>query len=110
MQGYAMHLWRKPWLAAAVCLSVANLACSPLRACAALSHTVPGDRIAALSRGFNADGWLNGAQSTPPSAQLLRELRKAGMTHVRLPVPAERAMPRFASASERDELLDELRR
>ncbi|HEU0082658.1 MAG TPA: cellulase family glycosylhydrolase [Bradyrhizobium sp.] len=63
-----------------------------------------------MSRGFNADGWLNGPQSVPPSALLLRELRNAGMTHVRLPVPAERVMPRFASASERAELLRELGR
>ena len=83
---------------------------APANTCAALSHAVPADRIAALSRGFNADGWLNGAQSTPPSAALLRELRKAGMTHVRLPVPAERLMRRFASSAERDDLLRELGR
>jgi endoglucanase len=76
----------------------------------ALSHTVAPQRIAALSRGFNADGWLNGPQSTPPSPALLRELRKAGMTHVRLPVPAERLMRRFASGSERDDLLRDLGR
>ena len=65
-------------------------------ACPALTHTVPAGRINALSRGFNADGWVNGSQSPPPLALLL-ELRKAGMTHVRLPVPAEHIMPRFAA-------------
>ena len=94
----------------AIGVSVSMPAASPANTCAALSHTVPADRIAALSRGFNADGWLNGAQSTPPSAALLRELRKAGMTHVRLPVPAERLMRRFASPAERDDLLRELGR
>ncbi|MEA2881621.1 MAG: endoglucanase [Bradyrhizobium sp.] len=95
-----------------VAIGVAMLPPAASRAdtCAALSHTVPADRIAALSRGFNADGWLNGPQSTPPSAALLRELRKAGMTHVRLPVPAERLMRRFASLTERDDLLHELGR
>jgi endoglucanase len=110
MQGRAMQIWRKPRLAVAICLSLAILPWSDANACAALSHTVPAPGIAALSRGFNADGWLNGPQSVPPSAPLLRELRNAGMTHVRLPVPAERVMPRFASASERAELLRELGR
>jgi endoglucanase len=73
-------------------------------ACPVLSHTVPADRIAALSRGFNADGWISGPQAAP-SDGLLRELRKAGMTHVRLPVPAEPIMPRFAAKAERDERL-----
>jgi endoglucanase len=40
----------------------------------------------------------------------LRELRNAGMTHVRLPVPAERLMRRFASNAERDDVLRELGR
>src|SRR4051794_10807719 len=93
-------------IGAAMLLSAASRADT----CAALSYTVAADRIAALSRGFNADGWLNGPQSTPPSAALLRELRKAGMTHVRLPVPAERLMRRFASLTERDDLLHELGR
>ena len=35
-----------------------------------------------------ADGWVNGKQSQPPRGLLL-QLRKEGMTHVRLPVPAE---------------------
>jgi endoglucanase len=109
MQGRAMHVG-KTRLAAAICLSLALLSSAAASACAVLSHTVPAERIAALSRGFNADGWLNGPQSTAPSTRLLRELRAAGMTHVRLPVPAERAMRRFASAGERDELLRELGR
>jgi len=79
-------------------------------ACAALSHTVPPERIAALSRGFNADGWINGSKSSPPSAGLLLQLRKAGMTHVRLPVPAERIMRRFSSDAERADARHELDR
>lgn len=82
----------------------------PASACPYLSHTVPADRIAALSRGFNADGWVNGQQSTPPADGLLRELRKAGMTHVRLPMPAEHIMPRFASKAEQDDRLRDLDR
>jgi endoglucanase len=109
-------VWRKTvarklqQLVIAVCASVSLLPASRANACAALSHTVPADRIAALSRGFNADGWLNGGKSTPPSASLLRELRRAGMTHVRLPVPAEGLMRPFASSAEREDLLLELGR
>lgn len=79
-------------------------------ACATLTHTVPPDRIAALSRGFNADGWINGSRSSPPTSGLLLQLREAGMTHVRLPVPAERIMRRFGSDAERSEALRELDR
>jgi endoglucanase len=97
-------------LVAAVCISMSAVAPASADSCAALSHTVPPQRTTALSRGFNVDGWLNGPQATPPAAPLLLELRKAGMTHVRLPVPAERLMRRFATATERDDVLRELGR
>ena len=102
--------WKLKPLIRAICVSISVFLSSHANACVALSHTVASQRIAALSRGFNADGWLNGPRSTPPRSALLRELRKAGMTHVRLPVPAERLMRRFASGAERDELLRELGR
>src|SRR4051812_18065991 len=97
-------------LVAAFCISLSAVVPARADSCAALSHAVPPQRIAAMSRGFNADGWLNGPQATPPAAPLLLELRKAGMTHVRLPVPAERLMRRFASAAEREDVLRELGR
>lgn len=74
-------------------------------ACPVLQHTVPAERIDGLARGFNADGWINGEQSAPPPA-LLARLRQAGMTHVRLPVPAEQLMERFAAPAERKARLD----
>ena len=86
---------------AAFCLLLSNPASA---ACPVLTHSVPADRIAALARGFNADGWISGPQSAPSDA-LLRELRKAGMTHVRLPVPAEPIMPRFTAKAEREQRL-----
>jgi endoglucanase len=95
-------------LAVAIAVSISASPASGGNGCAALSHSVPAARIAALSRGFNADGWLNGSQSSRPSAALLRELRRAGMTHVRLPVPAERIIRRFASVKVREETLREL--
>jgi endoglucanase len=81
------------------------LIADPGRACPQLSHSVPANVIQALSRGFNLDGWISTKGSSAPSTALLRELRNAGMTHIRLPVPAERVMPRFASRAERDEQL-----
>lgn len=70
--------------------------------CVPVPQTVAPARLTALSRGFNADGWINGEV---PSRELLQQLRRAGMSHVRLPVPAERVMPRFGSKVERDETL-----
>ena len=90
-------------LAFACATAVSMLTAAFANACPALIDTVPADRIRALSRGFNADGWINGSKSTPPSTALLVELRQAGMSHVRLPVPAERLMRRFAAQAERDE-------
>jgi endoglucanase len=89
-------------LSSVFALSIAVLLSGHAKACPYLAHTVPADRIAALSRGFNADGWINGPRPAAPADGLLRELRQAGMTHVRLPVPAESIMPRFASKAERD--------
>jgi endoglucanase len=86
----------------------APLAFSPASACSHLVHNVPASAIEALSRGFNLDGWFNEKESAPPSIELLRELRKAGMSHIRLPVPAERIMPRFASMADRDAQLLEI--
>ena len=91
-------------LASVFAASLVTLLSNHAGACPSLAHTVPAERIAALSRGFNADGWISGPRSAPP-AGLLRELRQAGMTHVRLPVPAEYLMPQFASNAEREERL-----
>ena len=85
--------------------SVTVLIPNGANACPVLEHAVPAQRIEGLARGFNADGWINGGQSAPSPA-LLAQLRKAGMTHVRLPVPAEAIMDRFAPAAERKARLD----
>ncbi|MFZ2155382.1 MAG: cellulase family glycosylhydrolase [Bradyrhizobium sp.] len=85
--------------------SATILLSDPANACPMLRHAVPADRIKALARGFNADGWVNGKQSPPPLGLLL-QLRKEGMTHVRLPVPAEHIMLRFASEADRSARLD----
>ncbi|GKQ54533.1 glycoside hydrolase family 5 protein [Bradyrhizobium sp. Ce-3] len=71
------------------------------RACPALIDGVAADRLNALSRGVNADGWIADPRSAPPRSLLL-ELRKAGLTHIRLPVPADFVMPRFATKAEID--------
>ncbi|KJC44832.1 endoglucanase [Bradyrhizobium sp. LTSP885] len=76
-------------------------------ACPSLIEGVAADRIEALSRGVNADGWIADPQSAPPRSLLL-ELRKAGMTHIRLPVHADDIMPRFATTADRDQHLHTL--
>ncbi|UWU93207.1 glycoside hydrolase family 5 protein [Bradyrhizobium sp. CB1015] len=93
-----MTALRRRLLAAAMLLSISLGRQVAAGDCVPLPSTVSPERLAALSRGFNADGWINGA---PPSRALLQQLRKAGMSHVRLPVPAERVMPRFAATDER---------
>src|ERR1700745_1311982 len=95
-------------LAFALVLLGSPRASSAASACSHLVHNVPASVIKPLSRGFNLDGWFNEKEPAPPSIELLRDLRKAGMSHVRLPVPADRVMPRFASKAERDERLHEI--
>jgi endoglucanase len=76
-------------------------------ACPALRHTIPEGRIKSLARGFNADGWINGNQ-TAVLPGLLQQLRNDGMSHVRLPVPAEQIMTRFASKADSGARLEAL--
>ncbi|MFB9263628.1 glycoside hydrolase family 5 protein [Bradyrhizobium erythrophlei] len=89
-------------LAIAAAASLLLSAAAP--ACPALIEGVPADRIKALSSGVNADGWIAEPPSAPPRSLLL-ELRKAGMTHIRLPVPADHVMPRFAAKADIDNRL-----
>jgi endoglucanase len=95
-------------LVTAIVLSVSLGQPALANTCVALPDTVPADRLAALSRGFNADGWIDGPKSAIPSQELLLQLRKAGMSHVRLPVPAEQIMRHFASQAQRDKTLRSL--
>jgi endoglucanase len=78
----------------------------PATACDYFADAVPAETINALSHGFNLAGWMDGPQSIPPDIAVLRTLRKAGMTHIRLPVPAERLMRQFTSDAD---INDELR-
>lgn len=98
-QGWRITLRRyERWFAAGL---VALLAAIPNPAAAAACQyrtgSVPPQAIASLSRGFNLSGWLDGPESIAPDVAVLRTLRKAGMTHIRLPVWAERVMLRFTS-------------
>ncbi|WP_262048769.1 glycoside hydrolase family 5 protein [Bradyrhizobium sp. Bra78] len=96
---------RRRLFVAAILLSISPGPPALADNCVPVPQTVAPDKLAALSRGFNADGWINGPGSAAPRRELLLQLRKAGMSHVRLPVPAERVMLRFASKAERDETL-----
>ena len=77
-------------------------------ACENRSGAVPPETITALSRGFNLAGWMDGPQSMPPDIAVLRTLRKAGMSHIRLPVGAERVMQRFTPEREINDQLRSL--
>jgi endoglucanase len=53
-------------------------------------------RMHALSRGFNLAGQLDDVTAPLMHPDLLRTLRASGMTHIRLPVPAETIMAAFS--------------
>ena len=93
------------WFAAGLVALLAAIP-NPAAPCESPAGSVPPQAIAALSRGFNLAGWLDGPESIAPEMTVLRTLRKAGMTHIRLPVWAERVMLRFSSQRE---VNDELR-
>jgi endoglucanase len=65
--------------------------------CGFLAETgVPMQRLAALARGFNLTGWLDGEGTKRPSSGTLTALYRRGFTHIRLPVTPERLMPVFS--------------
>ncbi len=57
---------------------------------------VPPSRLAALARGFNLPGWLEGGTPRRPDTGVLAGLRARGFSHIRLPVGAERLMEEFS--------------
>jgi len=65
--------------------------------CAFLAEaTVPARRLAALARGFNLPGWLDGSATRRPDMGTLTALHRRGFTHIRLPVTPERLMAAFS--------------
>jgi endoglucanase len=85
------------WLTATMVVSGPTSKARAAASCVDPAPGVPADTLKALSRGVNLAGWTDGPGAPAPGGALLRALRKAGMTHVRLPVPAEKLMRRFAS-------------
>lgn len=69
--------------------------------CPPLTHRVPAETLAALAKGFNLAGWTDDPTMISTVTETLRELRKSGMTHVRLPVPAENVMSTYSSAEDK---------
>ena len=60
---------------------------------------VPATRISALARGINLAGQLDDATASLMHPDALRALRGKGMSHIRLPVPAESIMSRFSDGA-----------
>ena len=83
-------------IACVIALIAADVS-SARASCVETSPGVPATRISALARGFNLAGQLDGATAPLMRPDLLRTLRRKGMSHVRLPVPAESIMSRFSS-------------
>ena len=78
--------------------------------CPPLTHQVPAETIAALAKGFNLAGWTDDPDMIAKATKTLRELRKSGMTHIRLPVPAENVMSTYSSLEDRSAQLAALDR
>jgi endoglucanase len=76
--------------------AAAGEAASPVlsrQSCSAQADTgVPASRLAALARGFNLPGWLEGSTPRRPDMAVLASLHARGFTHIRLPVGAELLM------------------
>lgn len=68
--------------------------------CIETSHSVPATRLRALARGFNLAGQLDDANAPLIHRDILHALRDRGMSHIRLPVPAETIMRRFSGEAE----------
>lgn len=64
--------------------------------CTGPTSGVPPETIAALARGVNVSNWTENAHLQGPSPELLRAVRGAGFTHVRLPVAGDLVMRAFS--------------
>ena len=94
-----------PWRSAA--LAQNGDATSDRPACQPQPPTgVPASRLALMARGFNLTGWLDTTTPRRPDETALAALRRRGLTHIRLPVAAERLMDAFST---RDRVTEQLR-
>lgn len=64
--------------------------------CTGPTFGVPPQTIAALARGVNVSNWTENERLQAPSLELLRAVRSAGFTHVRLPVAGDLVMRAFS--------------
>jgi endoglucanase len=69
---------------------------------------VPQARLAALARGFNLPGWLEGPTPRRPDMAVLASLHARGFRHIRLPVGTELLMEEFSSRADVARQLAEL--
>jgi endoglucanase len=82
-------------------LAASARAQAPSADCAFLGETtVPAPRLAALARGFNLPGWLDGSETRRPDPATLAALHRRGFTHIRLPVTPERLMAAFSAPAD----------
>src|SRR5438445_7899555 len=69
---------------------------------------VPTARLAAITRGFNLSGWLDGVTPRHPDDGALAALRQRGFTHIRLPVNGDHLMEALSGRAQVAERLREL--
>jgi len=96
------------WAAHAAAGEAASPVLSQAACVAAASAGVPPSRLAALARGFNLPGWLEGSAPRRPDMAVLASLHARGFTHIRLPVGAERLMDEFSPGGDVARQLAEL--
>lgn len=77
--------------------------------CARSWAATPGP-ASAWARGFNLPDLVPMRAARPPERRTLDELRARGMTHIRLPVFAERVLPHFSDGATISRTLDDLDR
>jgi endoglucanase len=94
LKGPGLLLGRLLGFAGTVLVSATDLAHA---ACVDTTSSVPLTRMRALARGFNLAGQLDDPNAPLMHPDILRALRDKGLSHIRLPVPAEAVMSRFSS-------------
>jgi endoglucanase len=86
-------------------VSAVALTCAPSLAATALAS-----RVAALAHGLNIPDLVPMRAARAPERRTLERLRARGMTHIRLPIYAERVLPHFSDADVVSRTLDDLDR
>jgi endoglucanase len=92
----------------AIIMLSALIRCPAFAACISTGTTLAPERGNVLEKGFNFTGWMENPNAATPDTDVLGTLKKAGFTHIRLPVNGSLLMPSFASEQTRQTMLERL--